>query len=85
MSSGLIVILVGMIVYFIFGAVLRFPPSRANVRGPRCRVLQYVHGSLTVGCERDRNLNPSRWGMTYGSKEDSILNDVVGFHDLSDL
>ena len=40
LSCGLIVILVGMIVYFIHGAVLRCPPSRANVRGPCCRVLQ---------------------------------------------
>ena len=76
-------ILVGMIVYFIYGAVLRCPPSCANLRGPRYRVLQYVHGSLTVGCESDRNLNPSRWGMTYGNKEDLIL--LVGFHDLNDL
>ena len=74
-----------MIVYFIYGAILRCPPSRTNVRGPRCRVLQYVHGSLTVGCESDRNLNPSNWGMTYGSKEDLILNAMVGFHDLNDL
>ena len=78
-------ILVGMIVYFIYGAVLWCPPSRANERGPRYRVLQYVHGSLTVGVESDRNLNLSRWGMTYGSKEDLILNAMVGFHDLNDL
>ena len=55
------------------------------MRGPRSRVLQYVHDSLMVGCESDRNLNPSRWGMTYGSKEDLILNAMVGFHDLNDL
>ena len=54
-------------------------------RGPRCRVLQYVHGLLTLGSESDRNLNPSRWAMTYGSKEDLILNAMVGFHDLNDL
>ena len=59
--------------------------SCANMRGPRCRVFQYVHGSLMVGCESDRNLNPSRWGMTYGNKEDLILNAMVGFHDLNDL
>ena len=74
-----------MIVYFIYGAVLRHPPSRANVRGPRCRVLQYVHNSLMVGCESDRSLNPSKWVMVYGSKEDLILNAMVGFHDLNDL
>ena len=48
LSYGLIVILVGMIVYFIIGAFLRCPPSRANVRGPCCRVLQYVRGLLIV-------------------------------------
>ena len=74
-----------MIVYFIYGAILWCPPSRANVRGPPFRVLQYVHGSLTVGCESDRNLNPSRWDMTSGCKEDLILNVMVGFHGLNDL
>ena len=74
-----------MIVYFIYGVVLWCPPSRANVRGPCCRVLQYVLGSLMVGCESDKSLNPSKWGMTYGSKEDLILNVMVGFHDLNDL
>ena len=74
-----------MIVYFIYGAVLRCPLSRTNMRGPRCRVLQYGHGFLMVGCESDRNLNPSRWAMVYGSKEDLILNAMVGFHDLNDL
>ena len=59
--------------------------SRANVRGHCCRVLQYVHGSLMVGCESDRNLNSSRWGMTYGNKEDLILNAMDGFHGLNDL
>ena len=59
--------------------------SRANVRGLCCRVLQYVHGSLMVGCQSDSNLNPSRWGMTYGNKEDLIFNAMVGFLDLNDL
>ena len=59
--------------------------SCANVRAPHCRVLQYVHGSLMLGCESDRSLNPSKWGMAYGSKEDLILNAMVGFHDLNDL
>ena len=59
--------------------------SRTNVRGPRCRVLQYVHGSLMVDCGSDRSLNPSKWGMTYGSKEDLILNDMFGFHNLNDI
>ena len=74
-----------MIVYFIYGVVLRCPPSRTNVRVPRCRVLQYVNDLLMVGCESFRNLNPSRWVMSYGSKEDLILNAMVGFHDLNDL
>ena len=59
--------------------------SRANVRGPRCRVLQYVHGSLMVGCKSVISFNLSKWGMTYGSKEDLILNAMVGFHNLNDL
>ena len=59
--------------------------SRTNVGGPRCRVLQYVHGLLTVGCESDRNLNPSRWVMAYGNKENLILNAMVGYNDLNDL
>ena len=75
-----------MIVYFIYGAVLRCPPSRANVRGPRCRMLQYVHGSLIVSVAGDDSgLNADRWVMAYGSKEDLMLNDMVGFHDLNDL
>jgi hypothetical protein len=85
LSYGLIVILVGMIVYFINGAVLRCPPSRANVRGPRYRVLQYVHDSLIVGCGGDNSLNTDKWVVAYGSKEDLILNAMVGFHDLNDL
>ena len=55
------------------------------MRGPHYRVLQYVNGSLMVGCDSDRNVNPSRWAMSYGSKEDLILNAMVGFHDLNDL
>ena len=68
MSYGLIVILVGMIVYFIYGAVLWCHVSRANMRDPLSRVLQYVHDSLMVGCESDRSLNPSRWVVAYGIK-----------------
>ena len=86
MSYGLIVILVGMIVYFIYGAILWCPPSRANMRGPRCRVLQYVHGLLIVSVAGDDSSpNADRWVMAYGSKEDLILNAMVGFHDLNDL
>ena len=48
-------------------------------------VLKYVHDSLMVRCESDKNLNPSRWGMTYGNKEDLLLNAMVGFHDLNGL
>ena len=75
-----------MIVYFIYGAVLRRPPSRANVRAPRYRVMQYVHGLLIVSVAGDDNsLNADKWVMAYGSKEDLILNATVGFHDLNDL
>ena len=74
-----------MIVYFIYGAVLRCPPCRANMRDPRCRVLQYVHDSLIVGCGSDISLNTDKWVVAYGSKEDLILNAMVGFYDLNDL
>ena len=86
MSCGLIVILVGMIVYFIYGVILRCPPCRANMRGPCCRVLQYVHGLLIVSVAGDDSSpNADRWVMAYGSKEDLILNAMVGFHDLNDI
>ena len=86
MSFGLIVILVGMIVYFIYGAFLRCPPSRANMRGSRCRVLQYVHGLLIVSVAGDDSSpNADKWVMAYGNKEDVILNAMVRFHDLNGL
>ena len=75
-----------MIVYFIYGAVLWCPPSHANVRAPRYRVLQYLHGLLIISVAGDdSSLNADKWIMAYGSKEDLILNAMVGFHDLNDL
>ena len=59
---------------------LQMIPYTCGLSGPRCRVLHYVHGSLMMGCESDRSLNPSKWCMTYGSKEDLILNVMVGFY-----
>ena len=50
------------------------------MRDPCCRVLQYVHDSLIVGCESDRSLNPSKGVVPYGSKEDLLLNAMVGFY-----
>ena len=62
-------IVIGMIEYFIYGDVLRCPPSRANVRGPRYRVLQYVHGLLIVSVAGDDNSpNVDKWVMAYGIK-----------------
>ena len=49
------------------------------MRDPRCRVLQYVHDSLMVSGVSDRSTNPSKWIIAYGSKEDLILNAMVGF------
>ena len=54
------------------------------MRDPRCRVLQYVHDLSMVGCVSDRSINLSRWVVAYGSKEDLILNAMVGFY-LNDL
>ena len=73
-----------MIVYFIYGAVLQCPPCRTNVRDPRCRVLQYVHDPLIVGCRGDDSLNMSKRIVTYGIKGDFTLNAMVGFY-LNDL
>ena len=36
-------------------------------------------------CGGDNSLNADKWVMAYGSKEDLILNAMVGFHDLNDL
>ena len=59
-------IMIGLICMFYFGVVLQCPLCRANVRDPRCSVLQYVHDSLMVGCESDKSLNPSKWVVAYG-------------------
>ena len=68
-----------MIVYFIYGAILRRPLSCANVRAP-------FHGLLIVSVAGDDSSpNADRWVMVYGSKEDLILNAMVGFNDLNDL
>ena len=48
-------------------------------------MLQYVHGLIIVDCRGDNNLYKDKWVMAYGSKEDLILNAMVGFHDLHDL
>ena len=77
-------IVVGMSCMFYFGAVLWCPPCRANMRDPRCRVLQYVHDLLMVGGMSDRSTDPSRWVVAYGSKEDLILNAMDAFY-LNDL
>ena len=47
-------------------------------------MLQYVHDSLIVGGESDRNLYPGKAVVAYGSKEDLLLNAMVGFY-LNDL
>ena len=47
-------------------------------------MLQYVHNSLIVGGESDRSLHPSKGVVAYGSKEDLLLNAMVGFY-LNDL
>ena len=40
---------------------------------------------LNRGRHNDSSLNADKWFMAYGSKEDLILNAMVGFHDLNDL
>ena len=77
-------IVIGLSCMFYFGIVLWCPPCRTNVRDPRCRVLQYVHDSHMVGGVSDKSTDPSKWVVAYGSKEDLILNAMVGFY-LNDL
>ena len=50
------------------------------MRDSRYRMFQYVHDLPMVGCLSDRSINPSRWVVAYGSKEDLILNAMVGFY-----
>ena len=68
-------------IFIIIGAVLWCSPCRASVRDPRCRVLQYVNGSLMVGGVSDRIHIPDFGGHCVWDKEDLILNAIVGFHD----
>ena len=51
---------------FYFGVVLLCPPCCASVRDSRCRVFQYVHDSLIMGCLSDRNINVSKGVVAYG-------------------
>ena len=69
---------------FYFGAFLLCPPCRASVRDSRCRVLQYVHYSLIVGCLSDKSINPSKGGVAYGIKGTRCFNAMFGFY-LNDL
>ena len=57
--------------------------SRKHVGLP-CRVLQYIHDSLIVGGESYKSLYLSKGVVAYGSKEDLLLNAMVGFY-LNDL
>ena len=66
-------IVIGLSCMFYFGAILWCPPCRASVWDYRCRVLQYVHNSLIVGCASDGDTNPSKGVVAYGSKVDLLL------------
>ena len=54
------------------------------MRDPCCSMSQYIHDSLIVGGESDRNVYPSKGVVAYGHKEDLILNAMVAFY-LNDL
>ena len=60
------------------------PSVSRKRRDPNRRVLQYVYDSLMMGGMSDRSAYPSKWFVAYGSKEDLILNAMVGFY-LNDL
>ena len=72
-------IMIGLSFIFYFGVVLRCPPCRADVRDPRCRVLQYVHDSLMVGGVSDRSTCPSKGVVAYGIKRTLYLMLWLGF------
>ena len=68
------------------GIVVLLRPHDPRLWVLRYRELQYVHGLLIVSVAGDDNsLNADKWVMAYGSKEDLVLNAIVGFHDLNDL
>ena len=69
---------------FYFGAVLWCLPCHVHVKDSSCRVLQYVHDSLIVGCLSDISINPSKGVVAYGIKETCCFNAMVGFY-LNDL
>ena len=77
-------ILIGLSCTFYFSAVLMCLPCRAHMGDSHCGVLQYIHDSLMVGGESDRSLYPGQRVVAYGSKEDLLLNAMVGFY-LNDI
>ena len=77
-------IVIGLSCIFYFGVVLWCPPCHASMWYYRCRVLQCIHNSLIVGGKSERSLYPSKGFVAYGSKEDLLLNAMVGF-SLNDL
>ena len=58
---------------FHFEGVLLCPPCHVSVRDSHCRVLQYAHDSLIVGCVSDENTNLSKGVVAYGIKGDFML------------
>ena len=71
--------------YILFWCCPTVPSVSRKWRDPRCRVLQYVNGSLMVGGVSDKIHIPEFGGHCVWDKEDLILNDMVEFHDLNDL
>ena len=61
-------IMTGLSCIFYFGVVLLCPPCRSSMMDSLCRVLQYVHDSLIVGCLSDKSINPSKGVVAYGIK-----------------
>ena len=54
------------------------------MRDSPCRVLQYVHDSLIVGCLSDRSINQSKGVVAYGIKGTRYFNAMVGSY-INDL
>ena len=74
-----------MIVYFIYGAVLRCPLYHINGGAPVVGCCNMFWFAYYQCCGGDSSLNVDKWVMAYGSKADLILNAMVWFHNLNDL
>ena len=65
---GYLMIKIGLSCMFYYWCCPMVLSMSRKREGSRCRVLQYVHDSLIVGCLSDRSINPSKGVVAYGIK-----------------